>query len=61
MKIRSAVAFWVMFLLLACYGYLSNLFSVLHSVSNDAAFTASLVVRVVGVVVAPLGVVLGFV
>lgn len=54
-----AALVWLAIVGALCYGWVSNIITIAHSNFND--ITGLLVLRVVGIFVAPLGTILGFI
>ena len=54
-----AAIVWLCIIIAIAYGWIMNIVSIAHSSFND--ITGMLVLRVVGIFVAPLGTVLGFI
>ena len=55
---RNLIVFYLCLIVATIYGWISNIVAVVHS--DFTVLTGMLVLRVVGIFVAPLGVILGY-
>lgn len=55
-----AIIVWVIILFVCGYGWVENLKVVIHTTTPVADWTSAMVIRAAGIVLVPLGVVMGY-
>lgn len=60
MKLRTLLGTWSIVTLVILVGWIMNIVAVFHMATSDTPLTTLFILRIVGIVIPPLGAIVGF-